>query len=30
MADRVIHLADGRISQIEVNQTRLDPSQLSW
>ena len=30
MADRVIHLADGRISQVDTNKTRLDPSQLSW
>ena len=30
MADRVIHLADGRISQVDVNETRVDPSQLSW
>ena len=30
MADRVIHLADGRISRVDVNQTRVDPSQLSW
>ena len=30
MADRVIHLADGRISQVHVNDTRLEPSQLSW
>jgi putative ABC transport system ATP-binding protein len=30
MADRVIHLADGRISQVDVNETRIDPSQLSW
>ena len=30
MADRVIHLADGRISQVDSNETRLDPSQLSW
>ena len=30
MADRVIRLADGRISQITVNETRLEPSQLSW
>jgi putative ABC transport system ATP-binding protein len=30
MADRVIHLADGRISNIDTNETRLDPSQLSW
>ena len=30
MADRVIHLADGRISQVDINETRVDPSQLSW
>ncbi|MFW2439491.1 MAG: ABC transporter ATP-binding protein [Arenicellales bacterium] len=30
MADRVIRLADGRISQVDINETRLDPSQLSW
>jgi len=30
MADRVIHLADGRISHVDVNETRVDPSQLSW
>ena len=30
MADRVIHLADGRISQVDTNETRLDPGQLSW
>ncbi len=30
MADRVIHLADGRISQVDVNETKLAPSQLSW
>lgn len=30
MADRVIHLADGRISRVDVNPTRVDPSQLSW
>jgi putative ABC transport system ATP-binding protein len=30
MADRVIHLADGRISRVDVNDTRLDPSKLSW
>ena len=30
MADRVIHLADGRISQVDINESRLDPSQLSW
>jgi putative ABC transport system ATP-binding protein len=30
MADRVIHLADGRISQVDTNETRVDPSRLSW
>ncbi len=30
MADRVIHLADGRISRIEVNETRLAPQELTW
>ena len=30
MADRVIYLSDGRISDILVNQTRLAPSELSW
>lgn len=30
MADRVIHLADGRITQVEVNESKLAPSELSW
>jgi putative ABC transport system ATP-binding protein len=30
MADRVIHLADGRISRVDINDTRIDPGQLSW
>ncbi len=30
MADRVIYLGDGRISDIRVNQTKLTPSELSW
>jgi len=30
MADRVIHLADGRIAEVIVNQTRVAPSELSW
>ncbi|MCW8859828.1 MAG: ABC transporter ATP-binding protein [Deltaproteobacteria bacterium] len=30
MADRVIHLADGRISRVYVNATRLPANQLSW
>jgi putative ABC transport system ATP-binding protein len=30
MADRVIHLADGRIQRIERNAARLSASQLRW
>ena len=30
MADRVIHLADGRISEVHTNKTKLQPRQLSW
>lgn len=30
MADRVIHLADGRINEVTINETRLAPSELSW
>ena len=30
MADRVVHLADGRIAQVVINQTRLTPGELSW
>lgn len=30
MADRVIHLADGRITEVNTNETRLAPSELSW
>ena len=30
MADRVIHLADGRIDEVSVNATRLAPADLSW
>ena len=30
MADRVIHLADGLISEVHINQTRLSPQELSW
>ena len=26
----LVHLADGRISQVDSNETKLDPSQLSW
>jgi len=30
MSDRVIHLADGRISEVRSNRTKLAPRQLSW
>jgi len=30
MADRVIHLADGRISEVQVNATRVSPRELTW
>ena len=30
MADRVIHLGDGRIQQIVVNTHKLTPSELAW
>nr|WP_178861543.1 ABC transporter ATP-binding protein [Thiomicrorhabdus cannonii] len=30
MADRVIHLADGRITDIHRNASRVDPRELSW
>jgi len=30
MADRVIHLGDGRIQRIERNAHKLSPSELSW
>ena len=30
MADRVIHLGDGRVQRIERNEHRLSPSELSW
>ena len=30
MADRVIHLADGRISEVYINETKLAPRELSW
>jgi putative ABC transport system ATP-binding protein len=30
MADRVIHLGDGRIQRIERNEHKLSPSELSW
>jgi putative ABC transport system ATP-binding protein len=30
MADRVIHLGDGRIQKVEHNARKLLPSELSW
>jgi putative ABC transport system ATP-binding protein len=30
MADRVIHLADGRISEVYVNKNKVAPRELSW
>ena len=30
MADRVLHLGDGRIQKVQVNTTKISPSELSW
>jgi hypothetical protein len=30
MADRVMHLADGRITTTEKNSRKLTPAELSW
>jgi putative ABC transport system ATP-binding protein len=30
MADRVLHLADGRITRVERNAHKLTPAELSW
>ena len=30
MGDRVIHFANGRVSNIEVNARRVDPAELRW
>ena len=30
MADRVIHVADGRIASIETNEKRRSPAEMSW
>jgi len=30
MADRVLHLGDGRIQKVEVNTRKISPSELSW
>jgi len=30
MADRVLHLGDGRIQKVQVNEHKISPSELSW
>ena len=30
MADRVVHLSDGRVASVAANDRRLDPESLSW
>jgi putative ABC transport system ATP-binding protein len=30
MADRVLHLTDGRVTKLEVNACKLTPAELSW
>jgi putative ABC transport system ATP-binding protein len=30
MADRVLHLADGRITRVESNPRKRTPAELSW
>jgi len=30
MADRVLHLGDGRIQRVDVNPHKISPSELSW
>jgi putative ABC transport system ATP-binding protein len=30
MADRVIHLSNGRISEVAVNKVRKSPSEIQW
>jgi putative ABC transport system ATP-binding protein len=30
MAHRVIRFADGKIADVEVNETRLAPHEISW
>jgi putative ABC transport system ATP-binding protein len=30
MADRVIYLADGRITDVKTNETRVAPRELTW
>ena len=30
MADRVLHLSDGVISKVEINETKIPPSEMHW
>jgi hypothetical protein len=30
MADRVIRLADGRVTDVEVRTSKVSPRELSW
>ena len=30
MAERVIRFADGKITEIEINENRKDPEELEW
>jgi putative ABC transport system ATP-binding protein len=30
IADRVMHMADGRIAEIEVNATKVSPAEIAW
>ncbi len=30
MADRVLHLSDGVISQVDINETKIPPSEMHW
>ncbi|MFN0023672.1 MAG: ABC transporter ATP-binding protein [Parvularculaceae bacterium] len=30
IADRVLHLADGRLRKVDVNETKLSPEEISW
>ena len=30
MADRVLHLTDGTISQVEINKMKMSPEEMHW
>ena len=30
MADRVLHLTDGTISQVEINKMKISPEEMHW